>query len=231
MIGKSNNHSGQRSSIFAADYIESRRRHEIFEEVISRESGSGWVVVDLGGKRTPYKRHFEGRFTKYVAIDLSKEEGVDVISDGHNLGIRGLSVDVVVCTQVLEHVRNPFRFVSEIWRILKPGGRLFLTVPAFYPIHGGPYDAWRFLPDGIKILLGNFSRVTFRPEYGTIGTLFRMINVYILIFGSRLRWGGRLLSLPFFGASNLIGYSLDRFASAVTANEQFVNNYFVIAVK
>jgi SAM-dependent methyltransferase len=231
MLRNSKKHCRPWSSIFSQEYIESRRRHELFQEIISAESGSEWIVLDVGGKKTPYKRHFEGRFAEYYAIDLSLEKGVSLISDGHNLAIRDLSADIVVCTQVLEHVKDPFGFVHEIWRVLRPGGRLYLTVPAFYPIHGGPYDAWRFLPDGINFLLGAFSKVTLRSEYGTVGTLFRTLNVYIEMIASRLSWFGIIIYMPLFAISNLIGYTLDRLASAVFPNQQFVNNYFAVAVK
>jgi SAM-dependent methyltransferase len=219
------------SPIFLHDYIELRRRHELFQEVVATETGSAWIVLDLGGKDVPYKMHFEGRFATYVAVDLSAEKGVNLISDGHNLAVRDLSVDVVICTQVLEHVKDPFAFIQEIHRILKKGGRLYLTIPAIYPIHGGPYDAWRFLPDGIKILLRAFSKVTVRPEFGTIGTFFWLMNLFILLLGSRLPWVGKTLSMLLIAGSNLVGYSFDRFASAFIPNQQFVGNYFVRAVK
>jgi SAM-dependent methyltransferase len=57
------------------------------------------------------------------------------------------SYDVIVCTQVLEHVPNPFAAVAELHRILKPDGRLLLTVPACFPYHAVPRDYWRFTQD------------------------------------------------------------------------------------
>ena len=55
---------------------------------------------------------------------------------------------------MLEHVANPFLAAAELFRILKPGGRLLLTVPAAYPYHAVPRDYWRFTRDSLQLLFG-----------------------------------------------------------------------------
>lgn len=63
----------------------------------------------------------------------------------------------VVCTEVLEHTLRPFDAVKEIWRILKPDGKLFLSVPFNFRIHGPLPDCWRFTEYGLRELLKNYN--------------------------------------------------------------------------
>ena len=60
--------------------------------------------------------------------------------------------DVVVCTEVLEHVKQPFHAVDEIRRMLKPDGLALVTVPFDFFIHEPRPDCWRFTEDGLKVL-------------------------------------------------------------------------------
>jgi SAM-dependent methyltransferase len=61
--------------------------------------------------------------------------------------------DTVLCTSVLEHVHDAEAVVSEIARILKPGGRLIITIPFLYPTHEAPYDYWRTTHWGLRSVL------------------------------------------------------------------------------
>jgi SAM-dependent methyltransferase len=65
--------------------------------------------------------------------------------------------DYIVCTEVLEHVLQPFDAVKEIWRLLKAGGKLFLTTPFNFRIHGPLPDCWRFTEHGLRTLLSKFA--------------------------------------------------------------------------
>lgn len=67
--------------------------------------------------------------------------------------------DYVLTDQVLEHVRKPWVGVKEIWRVLKPGGIAVITSALLFPIHGVPYDYFRFTPDGLRVLCEKFSKI------------------------------------------------------------------------
>ena len=67
--------------------------------------------------------------------------------------------DWIVCTEVLEHTLNPFTAVSEMYRILKPGGFVFITAPFNFRILGPLPDCWRFTEHGLKTLLRNYKIV------------------------------------------------------------------------
>ena len=61
--------------------------------------------------------------------------------------------DCIIITEVLEHLRNPSFTLSEIHRVLKHRGKLFLTVPSFFRPHEIPNDFCRFTFFGLKYLL------------------------------------------------------------------------------
>lgn len=69
------------------------------------------------------------------------------------LGFRDGSLDGILCSEVLEHVPEFWTALAEMARVLKPGGRLLITCPFLYPLHG-PQDYWRFTPQAFEFLLG-----------------------------------------------------------------------------
>lgn len=75
---------------------------------------------------------------KYLGVDISesalavaRERGLDVeqIGDAAELPLADASFDCVVCTEVLEHLFEPQVALAEIHRVLRPEGRLIITVP------------------------------------------------------------------------------------------------------
>jgi SAM-dependent methyltransferase len=71
--------------------------------------------------------------------------------------------DAVFCTEVLEHVSNPFQAIFEISRILKPGGHLFASSPFGFRIHGPLPDNWRISEHGWRELLKTFENIEIKP--------------------------------------------------------------------
>lgn len=67
--------------------------------------------------------------------------------------------DYIVCTEVLEHTLQPFQAAAELYRMLRPGGCLFLTVPFNFRIHGPLPDCWRFTEHGLRALLSDFELI------------------------------------------------------------------------
>lgn len=64
--------------------------------------------------------------------------------------------DMIVCTEVLEHTRDPFMAVRTLEKMLKPGGRLFVSTPFNFRIHGPLPDCWRFTEYGLRALFADF---------------------------------------------------------------------------
>jgi SAM-dependent methyltransferase len=104
-------------------------------------------VLDVGAGSAPYRGCFSHcrYFTQdFVRLDPGQllhgaYSNVDYVSDAASIPVEGGSFDVVLCTEVLEHVREPIVVVQEMARILRPGGRLILTAPLGSGIHQEPY--------------------------------------------------------------------------------------------
>ena len=96
---------------------------------------------------------------------LPKVDKPDIIGDCLALPIQDNSLDYVICTEVLEHVANPWDAMGEIYRIVKPGGVALLTSPFLWPYHGTQRyaDYWRMTADGWRVLCRGFTAVKVIP--------------------------------------------------------------------
>ena len=108
---------------------------------------SGSRVLDVGAGTAPYRKFFN--HCEYETQDFSQYEGykgtegryshIDYVSDITSIPVAEASFDVILCTEVLEHVPRPIEALQEMVRITKPGGRLFLTAPLGSGLHQEPY--------------------------------------------------------------------------------------------
>ena len=99
-----------------------------------------------------------------------------IVGDAQALGLAGASFDIVLCTEMLEHVPEPQRAVDEMWRVLKPGGLLLLTTRFLFPIHDAPHDYFRFTKYGLRHLLRRFDIVSLEEETTAVGTLAVLVQ-------------------------------------------------------
>jgi SAM-dependent methyltransferase len=88
----------------------------------------------------------------YINLDLFPMPDVDVAADAEALPFPDAIFQRVECDAVLEHVRHPEQVMSEIRRVLAPGGYAHLVTPFCHPFHEYPRDYRRFTVDGLKEL-------------------------------------------------------------------------------
>ncbi len=124
-------------------------------------------TLDIGAQNGPYAACFPNR----VALDVRPGRGVQILGDAQALGLADGTFDVVLCTEVLEHLPEPQRAVDEMFRVLKPGGTLLLTTRFLFPIHDAPHDYFRFTKYGLRHLLRRFHVLELSEEAGSVGTL------------------------------------------------------------
>jgi SAM-dependent methyltransferase len=131
----------------------------IWNDLVVLLPQSRGVVLDVGSGAQPY-RHLLAPGVTYKAIDYGGAErhfGYSMPDTTYYQGDKwpvpdGL-VDVILCTETMEHVPEPAVFLTEAFRCLKPEGRLVLTVPFSARWHYVPHDYWRFTPSGLERLL------------------------------------------------------------------------------
>lgn len=96
-------------------------------------------------------------------LDIDPASNADYIADLCEINesvIADNSFDLIVCTEVLEHTLRPWDAVSELHRMLKPGGVLGVTSPFNFRIHGPAPDCWRFTDEGLRSLLTRYRSVS-----------------------------------------------------------------------
>lgn len=128
---------------------------------------SGRRTLDIGAQNGPYGAHFPAR----VGLDIRRGAGVRIIGDAQALGIRDGAFEVVLCTEVLEHLPEPQTAIDEMFRVLAPGGLLLLTTRFLFPIHDAPHDYFRFTKYGLRHLLRRFEIVELEEETDAVGAL------------------------------------------------------------
>ncbi len=97
---------------------------------------------------------------QYTGVDLMPGPGVDVVCPAENLTDHfGLGMfDVVVSTEMLEHVWDWRRVISNLKQILRPSGRLLITTRSRgYGYHASPHDYWRYELDDLRVLFADFT--------------------------------------------------------------------------
>jgi SAM-dependent methyltransferase len=117
------------------------------ERAAARATGPDFRVLDAGAGSMPYRDAFAG--VTYETADVGATEGKDYSHITYRCDVVDIPVedgrfDLVWCSQVLEHVREPERALREFHRILKPGGEAWLTAPFYYVEHEKPWDFYRF---------------------------------------------------------------------------------------
>lgn len=136
------------------------------------QAGSAWrdlsailprvegTILDVGCGAQPFRSLVNPRAT-YQGIDTTEAKahfGYEMPDTTYFSGdvwpVADQSVDVVLCTETLEHVFDTRQFLAEAHRCLVPGGRLLLTVPFSARWHFIPYDYWRFTPSSLNYLFG-----------------------------------------------------------------------------
>ena len=91
-----------------------------------------------------------------VNIDIDPSRKPDIVMDVTSLEFDNNSFDLVIMMEVLEHVKEPKKALSEISRVLSHDGRLIMSTPFILGIHDEPYDYYRFTKYGLKYLLSDF---------------------------------------------------------------------------
>ncbi len=103
----------------------------------------------------------------YTRLDMQHGAGVDVVLDltapqqQVDAELGAMRFGTIFCLSVLEHCRQPFAMAENLTRLLKPGGKVCLSVPFAWKFHGYPSDYWRFTREGVELL---FPRLVFDPD-------------------------------------------------------------------
>ncbi|CAB4921638.1 unannotated protein [freshwater metagenome] len=160
-----------------------RPRIAAFIADCARQLPEGSRVLDAGAGNAPYRELFA--HCRYTTSDWANSphpgaRAVDIVAPIDALPVADGSFDVIVLSEVLEHVADPAAALRELHRALAGGGRLHLTVPFVYALHEEPYDFFRYTRHGLERLLADagFTDVEVRPLTGYLSALGQVLRFY-----------------------------------------------------
>ena len=161
------------------------------QEVLEHHALDGATVVDVGCGPEEFARAFRAAGARYVGLDVDvhTQEGGErahaIAARGEHLPFADASVDVVVSSNVMEHVPAPGVLGREMLRVVRPGGLVFISYTAWWSPHGGHETApWHYL--GGHRAARRYERVHGHPPKNRYGT-----SLYAAHVGEGMAWARR----------------------------------------
>jgi SAM-dependent methyltransferase len=193
-------------------------RRNLVRAVAEYASTCKGVILDFGCGMQPYKVLFS-HCADYLPVDFATTKdryygGGEVIPfDGSQTPLAAESVDHVLCTEVLEHVFEPDLVLAELYRVLKPGGTMLITVPFVWEEHDLPYDYARYSLYGLQHLVerNQFTVIENKRLGSTIETVTQLTIIYLCnwVFPANIIWQ-RIMTLIVVAPINLLGQLLSK---------------------
>jgi ubiquinone/menaquinone biosynthesis C-methylase UbiE len=153
-----------------------------------------------------------------INIDFYPFINVDIVADIHNLPIKDNSADVIINEAVLEHDKNPQSMILEMYRILKPDGLIYVTVPFIASFHSSPNDYYRWTKEGLREALNIFQELKIGIICGPTSAMLSIFNEWLATFFSfGFKYLHQFLLILFTVISSplkLLDYLISKFPSA-----------------
>ena len=127
------------------------------------------LVIGSGGSLAQFLTPL-GKNNNIISIDFDPDRHPDIVMDAQDMSFEIETFDLVLMFEVLEHIPNPFLAISEIHRVLKPGGHLYLSTPFILGIHDAPHDYFRYTRFGLLKLTECFEKVEVNERNGYLAS-------------------------------------------------------------
>jgi len=130
--------------------------------MVDKFDRNGVTILEIGSKEVTGKSIIKPKLlkAKYIGIDISEGENVDIVCDAHELSkfVKKNSIDCVYSASVFEHLYAPWIVAEEISKILKKGGYVCIETVFNFKTHERPWNFFHFSDLGLKVL--------FNKEFG-----------------------------------------------------------------
>lgn len=196
-------------------------------------------ILDIGCGGKPYLPFAAPYASSYCGIDSAPGPMVDIVVAAEELPFEDESFDLVLCTQVLEHVQDPKATLTEIRRVLAPGGAALVSTHGVFLYHPDPPDSaqdyWRWTHSGLRRALeqaGDWSEITVQPNGNVVACLGYIVAQFVDELGSRIG-SDRLRRGMLFALNTVIEWIDRRYPprARVPNSGSLSANYLVTAVK
>lgn len=124
----------ERFDYFAGQNSTNAAYEKLFRKFILRFAGSHDTVVDIGSgggwaSSIPHERIFFIDLSMKNLSSLKSGSSGPVMADAHILPFKDESVELLIASEIVEHLNDPELAAKEMWRVLKPGGRIIVSTP------------------------------------------------------------------------------------------------------
>lgn len=212
-------------TLFSSNYL-SRQPIERAVRDFSQRFTSKQKVIDIGCGDKLYEHYFSAQ---YIGVDPFPTAKADIIAEAWNIPLPDASADGIILTQSLEHIQKTEMAIKEIYRLLKPGGFVLITVPQTMRVHTAPIsleeapvkniptsiasvwkeDYYRFTKYGLLYLFRDFTPISLQESRTTFSTIIHQFNYVWASLGIGF------LAIPFYLIDNILGVLIDLFFSLV----------------
>ena len=144
-------------SLAAKRLCDKKSDRKPFEEFLENCADQDKKCMQIG-----VKEYMGAKFgPNWVSVDkYDTRPFIDYHYDVQDLKFEDATFDAVACISILEHIPYPQKAISEFYRVLKPGGKIWIQLPFQYPYHEAPKDYWRVSPDGLRVWMSDFKEIT-----------------------------------------------------------------------
>ncbi len=166
-----------------------------------------------------------------INVDIFPYNNVDIVADIQKLPVADEKIDTVICSAVLEHVKNPYSVVNEIYRVLKEGGRTYCYMPFICGFHASPDDYTRLTYEGMKVLFKDFKIIELGVGGGPTSGLLWVLQEWL---ATLLSFGLKKLHFVFYVFFMLITFPLKYFdiiLSKFPTARNIASGFYIIARK
>lgn len=156
-------------------------------EGIVDEASTPLQVLDIGAGINNWKSHFPaGKLKAYETVELKPDLNPTYTGDFLQMAFPS-SYDLIIATELIEHLSRPMDFFDKASTILNPGGRLLVSFPFMFKIHGDPDDFFRYTGQGLRALASeSFGIEHLHPHGGKVETLWEILSDGKLMYPLRL---------------------------------------------
>ncbi len=126
---------------------------------------------------------------KMINLDIRITPLTNVIGDAIALPFLNNQFDGVIIQATLQYTKNPVLVAKEIYRVLKPGGYVYVEAPFFEPFYPNHNDKYRFTKTGLQTLFEEFQEIECKINQGptsTFTTALVEFGTILLSFNSTL---------------------------------------------
>ncbi len=213
---------------------------QFFIETMKANEFNSKKVLEVGSKYVngsvrPLIENFSYP-AKYVGVDISPGKMVDLILPAERIleYFGAESFDVIISTELLEHVVDWRIVINAMKATLKPGGCMYLTTRSKgMGYHGYPFDFWRYEIDDMRKIFADFEVIILQQDHEDPGVFIKVkkpekyvpsdlskIALYSMVLGKRT---GGIVNIKDMPLNRKLGLKLAEVARYIARRIHFIN--------